>query len=524
MINQGIIIFSVFPLSIYQKLEQKINGSGKWCSFWQASLTYKYFRFVRRYCKQNSALLYIAEAPEKKKLNCLTEEQVKILEKQLTTSELLNDTKYLQMVYDGNPRGLAFAENRYRGTKLISTFAADGTEYIVPADCDNPYYHVKNGIRYTPENVGTGKQIIRMFGSCIVRGYGVADEDTIPNYVQELCNQNQLAHFSVFNQGTGGARGYKGIQNDLKYILNTPISSGEIVILFLYHTRLEYLIKKIQKEYYLDCSEIFSNGKIKEWWFLNSTVHLNHVGNRKIAERLFEKLLPILAQYSLPAKNKKKHKNKNNVSMSLWQNEDLQNYLVYLQKFIPLTTENGAIVMNCNPFTNGHLFLIQEAAARVEHLFVFVVEEDLSFFCFKDRFKMVQDGIKHLSNVTVLPSGNFMISALTFPEYFQKEENQDIVIDAAEDLAIFGTYIAPVLNIKTRFAGSEPFDKVTRQYNASMSFMLKQYNITFQCIERLKAGDEYISATKVRRLLKEGKWSELQALVPESTIKILKQL
>ena len=137
---------------------------------------------------------------------------------------------------------------------------------------------------------------------------------------------------------------------------------------------------------------------------------------------------------------------------------------------------------------------------------------------------MVQDGTKHLSNVTVLPSGNFMISALTFPEYFQKEENPDIVIDAAEDLAIFGTYIAPVLNIKTRFAGSEPFDKVTRQYNASMSSLLEQYGIDFQCIERLKAGDEYISATKVRRLLKEGKWSELQILVPESTMKILKQL
>ena len=82
---------------------------------------------------------------------------------------------------------------------------------------------------------------------------------------------------------------------------------------------------------------------------------------------------------------------------------------------------NGAIVMNCNPFTRGHRYLIESAAKQVDTLYVFVVEEDKSFFPFTERLMLVRNGIKDLSNVIVLPSGKFMISSLTFPEYFVKK-------------------------------------------------------------------------------------------------------
>ena len=55
----------------------------------------------------------------------------------------------------------------------------------------------------------------------------------------------------------------------------------------------------------------------------------------------------------------------------------------------------GAIVMNCNPFTLGHLYLIEYAAKEVDQLFIFVVEEDASFFSFDDRIMLVREGTKH---------------------------------------------------------------------------------------------------------------------------------
>ena len=179
--------------------------------------------------------------------------------------------------------------------------------------------------------------------------------------------------------------------------------------------------------------------------------------------------------------------------------------------------------MNCNPFTLGHKYLIETASREVGLLYVFVVEEDRSFFRYEDRFEMVRRGTAGLRNVIAVPSGKFILSALTFPEYFQKEENPEVRINAAADLEIFGSRIAPVLGITVRFAGSEPFDAVTAQYNRQMAGELAQYGIEFRCIERCRLDGEYISATKVRGLLRAGKFEALQQYVPDSTAEILKK-
>ena len=68
--------------------------------------------------------------------------------------------------------------------------------------------------------------------------------------------------------------------------------------------------------------------------------------------------------------------------------------------------------MNCNPFTLGHRYLIEQASEKVDHLYVFVVEEDKSFFPFSDRIGLVKKGTADLKNITVKPSGkyNFIIN------------------------------------------------------------------------------------------------------------------
>ena len=177
--------------------------------------------------------------------------------------------------------------------------------------------------------------------------------------------------------------------------------------------------------------------------------------------------------------------------------------------------------MNCNPFTSGHLYLIEQAAAQMEKLFVFVVEEDKSEFPFADRIALVKAGTSHLSNVTVLPSGKFIISALTFSDYFNKKEIQEHAVDTSLDVTLFAKEIAPVLGIRTRFAGSEPTDKITRQYNQSMDAILTRYGIKFVEIPRVETDGVPVSASHVRRLLEVKDFEAIAKIVPKTTLDYL---
>ena len=149
--------------------------------------------------------------------------------------------------------------------------------------------------------------------------------------------------------------------------------------------------------------------------------------------------------------------------------EQLSSWLQSIKRYKGTAFQKtGAIVMNCNPFTLGHRYLIEQAYMQVDRLLIFVVEEDRSFFKYKDRFEMVRIGVEDLPNVIVLPSGKFIISAETLPGYFEKEDNPEIILDASLDLHIFAEFIAKELNIKIRFAGEEPTDLFTKQYNIAM--------------------------------------------------------
>lgn len=181
----------------------------------------------------------------------------------------------------------------------------------------------------------------------------------------------------------------------------------------------------------------------------------------------------------------------------------------------------GSIVMNCNPFTNGHRYIIEQASKRVSHLYIFVVQEDRSFFSFSDRFELVKQGTKDLTNVTVIPSGKSIISSLTFPDYFNKENVQNQKVDTANDVVIFAKEIAPVLSINMRFAGTEPYDKITKQYNEKMRQILPQYGIDFVEIPRCQWDGSAISAKKVRELFMKECFNQLINYVPFSTLAYL---
>lgn len=178
--------------------------------------------------------------------------------------------------------------------------------------------------------------------------------------------------------------------------------------------------------------------------------------------------------------------------------------------------------MNCNPFTYGHQYLIETASRLVDLLYVFVVEENKSIFDFEIRYRMVQEGCRDFDNVVVLPSGKFMISNVTFSGYFFKDTPNHKCYDSFLDLKIFSHYIAPDLNIKIRFVGEEPFDKVTAQYNSDMKIILREQGINVIEIPRKKYGTEIISATKVRKMLTDNMNCDLDKYVPQTTIDLLR--
>ncbi len=193
------------------------------------------------------------------------------------------------------------------------------------------------------------------------------------------------------------------------------------------------------------------------------------------------------------------------------------------------TDEVAAIVVNCNPFTNGHKFLIEKAAAENEIVYLFVVEEDLSAFPFAVRWELIRKGIIHLENVVMVRGGMYIVSGAIFPSYFLKNEMvSDVMQKQAElDVRIFANYVVPLLAIKKRYVGTEHFCKTTEAYNLAMKTILPSAGVEVVEVTRLATHSEqghspdYISASKVRDAIKLDKLAEVQDFLPESTREFL---
>lgn len=183
----------------------------------------------------------------------------------------------------------------------------------------------------------------------------------------------------------------------------------------------------------------------------------------------------------------------------------------------PLTTTTplrGIVVMNCNPFTLGHRYLIEQAAKQVERLFVMVVREDCSLFAYAERKAMVEQGVAHLENVTVIDGSEYAISQATFPTYFLKRLDDAADTQMLLDLDLFRRHIAPALGATVRFVGTEPTDRLTRRYNQLMHEVLADVRET----ARLEKKGNVVSASRVRKAMEQGDMSTIRQLVPSTTL------
>ena len=177
---------------------------------------------------------------------------------------------------------------------------------------------------------------------------------------------------------------------------------------------------------------------------------------------------------------------------------------------------SAALVMNANPFTLGHQYLVETAAKNCDTLHLFVLSEDASFVPFAVRKRLVREGTAHIPNVVLHDSGPYIISSATFPSYFLKDEAAVIDGHARLDLAVF-TKIAQALGVTERYVGEEPTSQVTGLYNEIMVRELPKAGIRCHVIPRKEAAGKPISASTVRVSLQNGDWETLKTLVPSTT-------
>ena len=218
-----------------------------------------------------------------------------------------------------------------------------------------------------------------------------------------------------------------------------------------------------------------------------------------------------------------------------WGSAGIESYLGSLKALAEDKPDHaGAVVINCNPFTLGHRALIEYASSHVPWLYVLVVEEDRSLFPFRVRYRLVQEGVADLRNLTVMKGGPYIISSATFPTYFIRPDANEasqraVRMHASLDVSIFRMHIAPALKVANRFVGTEPYCPSTSVYNEIMKIILQAREteafgfdakippVTVHEIPRFEIGGTPVSASKVRDMIREGNLSEVQKLVPKTT-------
>lgn len=194
----------------------------------------------------------------------------------------------------------------------------------------------------------------------------------------------------------------------------------------------------------------------------------------------------------------------------------LRNYIHKLEK-LRKPGKSGVIVMNCNPFTLGHRYLVEQASQQMDNVFLIPLIEDGCGFTYEERREMMRLGTADLPNVKVCDGSPYAISRATFPTYFLKQLDRAAIHQIQLDLQIFGRYIAPALGATVRFVGSEPFDPLTKRYNEMMQQLLPQYGVDTRLVERTCRKGEAVSASRVRAFIEANKMHAAMELVPATS-------
>lgn len=182
----------------------------------------------------------------------------------------------------------------------------------------------------------------------------------------------------------------------------------------------------------------------------------------------------------------------------------------------------GALVMHCNPMTRGHLHLIEQATKECAFVYLFILSEETGDFPAAARKRWVEEATSHLENIHVAGTADYLISHATFPDYFFPDKAAGRRANCLLDLTIFLERFAKPLGITRRYVGEEPFSPITADYNAQMLSFLPKNGVEVRVLPRFSVNGKAVSATEVRRLVKEGDLSAIGSLVPGNVLEGLK--
>ena len=479
------------------------------------------------FLKENDIPIYFFRAPQASQIQNMNSFEKRICYGKFIPDEAVRkDKKLLDIIYGPNEECKQHMSSKeFSKGQIVRKM---GNHYGLLDFCGR-YWNNIGGNRITIGVPEKFKNSIYMYGPCSVLGRYVADKYTIESFMQETINKDFPSTYRVENLGV-----YAEETNDFDYILDTKFRPGDIVIVERDFSPLLLDVINENKCFYQELSPIFNRPSSITNWLVNHPTHTNHTGNKAISDYMYKFIKPqVLSNLQKTFQNKIilfNYKSSMEDDPFIKENPDFIPYLKHLEELSKdLKAQGkkiGTLNVNCNPFTLGHRYLIEEALKRVDHLFIFVVEEDASEFSFKDRYEMVRLGVLDLPNITLLKTGKWMCSKFTFPEYFDKDNIQDkIMLSPTKDIEIYGKYIAPALAATVRFAGEEPLDAITRQHNNFMKNKLPEYGIEFCEIPRKTLPNgQPISASKVRNLFYSGDFDALPSLLPISSINYLLNL
>lgn len=178
----------------------------------------------------------------------------------------------------------------------------------------------------------------------------------------------------------------------------------------------------------------------------------------------------------------------------------------------------AAVVMNANPFTLGHRYLIETAAKENDTVHLFLLSENAGPIPTAVRHRLVREGVADLPNVVIHETGEYLISSATFPGYFLKSEEKILRTQARLDTALF-VRIAQALDVTVRYVGSEPRSVVTGIYNEVLLESLPAQGIQCRIIPRKELPDgRVISASAVRQALHDDALDAVADMLPETTL------
>lgn len=486
----------------------------------------EYLRTLKRYTDSAGAHLIYVSVDNLFDVQNKTETEKKVLAEAIwerweeRPTWLKSMPPHIEEVYGEEPQfSKEYVDDIFVGPQHI----LHATKVALP-NYESRYVNIRDNQRVTTDTPVSARNRVLFLGGSDVYGFGSDDANTVPSHLQRHLSAKDPAGFRVENHGMRG----NPLALCLNNLLQTQINSGDIAIVFGYPP----LPGKIAEDlgiltHHVSFSRPHDHGEL----FFDQS-HVGPKGNAIIADEVAAILarLPQAPEAAGAFGDNDIHASLRLLKYLIYRNAsdqaeagELKDYVDYLKEIrVDAEGKIGSVAVNCNPMTLGHLHLLEHAARSVDFLYVFVIEEDQSFFSFKDRLDLVTRGLAHLPNVKVIRGGKFICTQLTFPEYFSKEDVSQVTADASMEAWFFCEYVAKALDISIIFLGNEPTCNVTRQYNAKMAEILPDYGVVCEIIPRIERDGAAISASAVRRYLKQGDFDAISQIVPPVTLDYLR--